>query len=284
MEPPMTPTDGLARPNPRAAAAQAKPAAAVDALHGRPWRLLPASIALVLCCAALVLGLAPRAALAAATEGSGRAATESRAPGAFDAIAVAGSIDVRVRPSATPAVRVTADDNLVGLVETEVEDGAHGRTLRIALRRGERVRPRTPIRVVVDAVTLRAVALSGSGDLALERFETPALALSISGAGDAVLRDLHTGALSVRIAGSGDVRAGGRADEATLSIAGSGDADLSALSAGTVEVSIAGSGDADVTAERSLKVRIAGSGDVRYGGGATEVRSSVVGSGSVRAR
>lgn len=277
----MTPSHGLARPTPQAASAP-RPMRAGQA--ARPWRLLPASVALVLCCAALVLGVAPRDAAAATTDGSGREATESRAPGAFDAVAVAGSIDVRVRQAATPAVQVTADDNIVGLVETTVVDGAGGRTLRIALKRGESVRARTPIRVVVDATTLRAVSLSGSGDLAMERFETPAFDLSISGAGDAALRELVTGALSVRIAGSGDVRAGGRADSAKVSIAGSGDVDLAALSAGTVEVSIAGSGDADVTAERSLKVRIAGSGDVRYGGGATEVRSSVVGSGSVRAR
>lgn len=281
----MTTIHDLAWPSPRAETrAQPLPPAAAVASPWRPGRLLPLSIALVLCCASLVLGLAPRAAEAATTEGSGRAVTESRSPGAFDAIAVAGSIDVRVRQSATPAVGVTADDNVVALVETIVEEGMGGRTLRIALRRGERVRPHTPIRVVVDATTLRAASLSGSGDLAMERFETPAFDLSISGAGDARLSELITGALAVRIAGSGDVEGRGKADTLKLSIAGSGDADLSRLSANMVEVSIAGSGDADVTAERALTVRIAGSGDVTYGGGATEVRSSIVGSGSVRAR
>ena len=43
-------------------------------------------------------------------------------------------------------------------------------------------------------------------------------------------------------------------------------------------------GDVDVTADRALSVSIAGSGDVRYGGQVTAVKTSIVGSGDVRRR
>jgi hypothetical protein len=62
------------------------------------------------------------------------------------------------------------------------------------------------------------------------------------------------------------VRAPARPGQVKLTIAGSGDVDLAPLAADEVVVSIAGSGDARVTANKSLGVTIAGSGDVVYGG------------------
>lgn len=244
---------------------------------------LATALALVLACAIVVLGLAEPAAAATMT-GSGRSATVTRTPGDFDAIAVSGPIELRIRRADSPAVTVTADDNLVELVETVVERGDAGATLRIGVRRGASLRTHSPIRVVVDATQLRAIAAAGSGDIVLEAFETPALAVSTAGSGEVELSGLRTASLSLRMAGSGDLRAAGAAAELELAITGSGNADLQALQADAVQVSIAGSGDASVTANRSLRVRIAGSGDVRYGGGVTDVRSAVVGSGTVRPR
>lgn len=249
-----------------------------------PLHLLPPAVVLVASCAFLTLTVAPLPAAAASTTGSGDAATEMRSPGAFDAIAVSGSFDVTVRQAASPAVSVTADDNLLPLIETVVEDSAKGRTLMIRFRRGESVRTRSPLRISVDAVSLQRLALAGSGDLKLEAFRTPKLDLAISGSSDAVLSGLDTEALAVRISGSGDVRGQGRAAQLRLSIAGSGDVDLAQMQADDVHVRIAGSGDASVLAQRSLDVGIAGSGDVRYSGNPAQVQSSVAGSGSVRKR
>ena len=244
----------------------------------RPLRLLPPALLLVAGCALVALGFPLPA--QAATTGSGQAATETRSPGPFDAVHVAGSIDLLVRQASTPAVTVTADDNLLALIETVVDGGV----LRVQFKRGESVRTRTSVRVAVDAVSLKALRLSGSGDLVLESFRTPKLDLSISGSGDAWLRELTADELSLRIAGSGDIKAAGSAARLQLGIAGSGDADLAALGARDVRVSIAGSGDARVHASDSLEVSVAGSGDVVYSGGATRVKSSVAGSGSVSAR
>ena len=245
--------------------------------------LLPTAVLLVLVCALMALALPMP--VQASTTGSGRAATEARPVAAFDRVAVAGAIDVVIRQAPSPAVTVTADDNLLPLIETVVEPGTGGATLRIAVRRGERIRTRAPIRVVVETPELKAVVGAGSGSLRIEDLETPALELALSGSGDAELVGLRAGSLGARMAGSGDVSARGSAAGALdLAIAGSGDASLDALPADDVKISIAGSGDARVTANRSLQVRIAGSGDVSWAGQATDVRSAVAGSGSVRRR
>ncbi len=221
---------------------------------------------------------------AAATIGSGNVVTETRAASGYQAIALRGAIDVVVRQAGREGVQVRADDNVAPLVQTVVEGSGDTRTLRIQFKAGESVRTKTPVVVTVDVVKLSAVASSGSGDIRIEALNTPALTISISGSSDADLRQLDTEQLSLSIAGSGDVQARGRAARLDVSIAGSGDVNARELTAGAVDVSIAGSGDASVTAQKTLSVAIAGSGSVEYGGGATLVKRSVAGSGSVRQR
>jgi Putative auto-transporter adhesin, head GIN domain len=229
-----------------------------------------------------LLVLAPTA--EAATTGSGRSATEARAIGEFEAIAVTGSIDVTVRQAPKEAVEVRADDNLLPLIETLVEDRGGVRTLLVRFKRGESLYTRSAVVVAIDAVKLSSLALSGSGDAKVEVLRTPSLKLSISGSGDAAFRGLTTEVFEVRIAGSGDVRAEGSARQVRLSIAGSGDAALGDLVADDVRVSIAGSGDAKVNAVKALDVTIAGSGDVEYTGSPPALKTTVAGSGAVRRR
>jgi hypothetical protein len=209
--------------------------------------------------------------------GSGQAATEKRAVGAFDAVSVSGNMKLVVRQAAAVAVQVKADDNVLPVLETVVEGG----TLSVRYRRGTSVSTRTPVVVEVDASTLKALSASGSGDIDLDSFKTPALNLSISGSGDVRFKGLDTDNLGLSISGSGDARGDGRAAKLKISIAGSGDVKFGSLASDEVRVSIAGSGSAVVQATRTLEASIAGSGDVRYTGNAT-VSSRVAGSGSIK--
>lgn len=232
--------------------------------------------------AALALAALPQAAQAR-TVGSGTVATEARSVGEFQAVAQQGSIDLTVRQGAAASVQVSADDNLLPLVETVVEEGRSGPTLVVRFKRGERITTRNPVRVEIVMPKLVSLASAGSGDVIVEAFSTPSLRLAISGSSDAKLNSLTTDELAISISGSGDVAGSGQAGKLTVSIAGSGDVRLGELRADDVKVTIAGSGDATVHAEKALKVSIAGSGDVVYSGNAT-ADTKVAGSGSVRKR
>ena len=230
------------------------------------------------CVAALTLIVSPAQ---AATTGSGRVASENRNLSDFEAISLSGSMDLIVRQGSKESVEVSADDNVLPLIETVVESGAAGKTLHVRFKRGERVWTKAPVKVTVQVVRLVGLASSGSGNLRVEGLKTPILKLAISGSSDARFSELDADAFEVRVAGSGDVQANGHARQVKVSIAGSGDVKLASLAANDVTVSIAGSGDATVQANKSLGVSIAGSGDVQYSGTATDVRSSVAGSGRV---
>jgi hypothetical protein len=219
----------------------------------------------------------------ALTLGSGHAASEQRQVAEFQAIALAGSMDLSVRQGVQPSVQVQADDNLLPLLETVVEPGSHGPTLQVRWKKGQDLSTRSRVKVTVVMPRLAALTAAGAGDLRVESFTTPALKVSLVGAGDLQLNNLHTDDLVVGLSGSGDVAGSGKATRLKVSIAGSGDVRLGDLQADDVSVSIAGSGDAAVNAQKSLDARIAGSGDVTYSGNAT-LKSSVAGSGSISRR
>ena len=231
---------------------------------------------------ALVASIA--SAWAASTTGSGKPASEARSVGSFQAISLHGAIDLVVRQGPRESVQVRADDNLLPLVRTAVEEIGGTPTLRIDTQPGESMRSKTPIVVTVEVPRLTALASFGSGDVIVEALKTPSLTLSLSGSSDAKLRQLDTDKLRIGIAGSGDVQASGRAAQLDISITGSGDVQSRELAANDVAISIAGSGDARVSAQRTISVSIAGSGDVEYSGGATLASSRIAGSGSVRQR
>lgn len=247
-------------------------------IHTTLTRLLaPALVCLV------ALPLVAPAAQAAAVTGSGKTATEARSLADFQAVVTGGSMDLLVRQGPTQSVQVEADDNLLPLLETVVEPGASGATLLVGWKKGTSHYTRSKVLVTVVVPKLSALTASGSGDIRVEAFSTPALKLSLSGSGDARFQGLSTDDFGISISGSGDVGASGSATKLKVSIAGSGDVRLADLKSDEVSITIAGSGDAAVSANKSLNVTIAGSGDVVYTGNAA-VKSRIAGSGSVNKR
>lgn len=208
-------------------------------------------------------------------------AGEARPVAAFQGIHLKGAIDLQVRQSTRDTLEIQADDSVVPLVESTVVDRGGIPTLELSIRKGASLPLRTKIVARVEVATLKALAISGSGDAVADGIRTTELRASIAGAGDMRLNQLDAGALSVSVAGSGDVVASGRAGSVRISISGNGDVNTRELAADEVKVSIAGSGDASVHARRTLAVSIAGSGGVRHAGEATPA-VSIVGSGSVK--
>ncbi len=225
------------------------------------------------------------AAAGASTTTSGERRSETRTVAEFEAIELAGPMKLVLRQAEQQRVQLEAGGDVLARIETRVEPRNGVPTLVIRLRKGDLFQWRSgEIRVHIDTVRLTSLAATSSGSIDVGPLQTPALRLAIAGSGDVRLAALRTDRLEASIAGSGDIKAAGQAQSIKLSIAGSGDADLLGLAADEVSVSIAGSGDAQVSADRSLAVSIAGSGDVRYLGQVSAVKSSIVGSGSVRRR
>jgi hypothetical protein len=215
--------------------------------------------------------------------GSGKLASDSRAVTGFQAIALRGSMKLVLRQGTGEGVELHADDNLLPLIETTVVDRGGVPTLELGFKKGADFSTRNPVVATIDLITLKALSISGSGDIVGDALKTPGLAVAITGSGNVRLKQLVADEVSAKVSGSGDIEFTGRTGKLGISISGSGDVKTRALEADDVSVSVAGSGDADVTARKTLTVSIAGVGNVNYTGDAT-VKSSIAGHGSVTKR
>ena len=190
--------------------------------------------------------------------GSGVSKTETRTIGDFKKVEINGSCDVSVSVGSAAGLTVTADDNFLEYIVTEVRDG----TLVVEMKSGS-YSPSVHMKVYATVPSLAALAIRGSADADVTGLSGDRFELSIEG--------------------SGDAKASGKVGAVVAKVAGSGDVNASNVEARDATVEVSGSGDVEVWATDSLTVSIAGSGDVGYKG-EPKVTKSVAGSGSVRKR
>lgn len=210
--------------------------------------------------------------------GSGRIVKQNRQLSGFSGLSLGTPGRVELRIGNSESVTVEADDNVLPLLETVVEDGV----LKIRPARRDLNLQSRSIRVVVQARSIERLSLGGSGSIHADPLRAKRLDIDMGGSGEIRLKGVEADTLSVSLAGSGDIEAaGGSVEKLSVSIKGSGDVDLGRVQAASASVSVAGSGDAVVAPRNRLGVSIAGSGDVKYYGD-PQVSKSVAGSGEVK--
>lgn len=210
------------------------------------------------------------------TAGEGPVKTETRSVRDFHAVdtRISGKIEIRVADEYS--VEVQAQENLLPLLVTEVDNG----TLKIYF--SESVSNAKDLLIRVAAPAYDGLSVSGSGDMeVLSPVRGEKLSLAIGGSGSINLPDADVETLKCSVAGSGDIAVRGNAREARYEISGSGDIEAKGLAADTGKAAIAGSGSIQCNMRESLKANIAGSGDIYYTGSAA-VETSIAGSGTVK--
>jgi hypothetical protein len=212
--------------------------------------LILAAIGVVL----LARDVLPGSSTSSGVQGSGVAATSTRALPNFSGIDLAGSNNVTVMAGARQSVVVHADTNLLSRVTTQVKAG------KLIIGDVGSFAAKSPMYVEVSVPSLAALDLSGSGNI------------TVTG--------IKASRLTVTLPGSGDISASGSVTRLNISIDGSGNAQCSGLIARNVDAVVSGSGDIFVTATQSLDAKVAGSGAVLYSGN-PQVTTSITGSGDV---
>lgn len=211
-------------------------------------------------------------------QGNGNIKRQARQVAHFTGLAfeMPGKLELRMGDS--EGVTIEADDNLLPLVETVVENG----TLKIRpSKRNMNLRTRN-LKVVVNARQIERLALGGSGAIDADTLRAPRLNIDLGGSGAINVRSLDSDSVAVTLGGSGDFKAGGGSvRKLSVSIGGSGTVDVGRVQSDSASISVAGSGEATVWARHELSMTIAGSGDVNYYGD-PRVSKSVVGSGDAR--
>ena len=223
-------------------------------------------------CAGNLFGLFERT-----VKGSGDLVTQERALPPFDRIKSSGACDIEVVIGSPQVVKLTFDDNLIDLIETDVDDG----TLEIWSDKPYSSRHNCRVEITVDS--LSAVSSSGSGDIHVEGLKAHDFEFHLSGSGDFYFQG-KSEEINVDISGSGDGFLEGETGFLDIHVSGSGDIDARQLVADEAEVSVSGSGDVKVFASGSFDGSVSGSGDIVYYGDPEHVSRHVSGSGDIRKR
>ncbi|HEY1188873.1 MAG TPA: head GIN domain-containing protein [Gemmata sp.] len=222
-------------------------------------------------------GLIAWSATRPALEGSGTPATEERdVVGEPTEVVISGMGAVLLVQGPAPAVRVTADDNIV----PHLKANTSGKRLTLTTDTSAALKPKTNIRYRVTLPNLTAVTVSGAASVGTDTFNCEKLAVKLSGAGKADLHDLTCRSLALTLSGAGKANVTGTAEHATIKLSGAGTIDATALRVGTAEVQLSGAGKATVWAD-VLKARVSGAGVVKYKG-APQLEQKVRGAGTIR--
>lgn len=208
--------------------------------------------------------------------GEGPVQTQTRAVSGFQGIQLDLAAEVEASVSEQYVVEVSAQENLMSQIRTEVADGV----LRIYF--DGNLGSHDPIKIRVSAPAFNQLAIGGSGRIAVASpFMTDRLRLEIGGSGDISVPQMDAGEVSVHIGGSGNVQLGGKAGQLEVGIDGSGEVGAKDLAANICKAHVNGSGKVTCNVSQRLEADVNGSGDVFYTG-TPEVDMQVAGSGSVK--
>jgi hypothetical protein len=169
----------------------------------------------------------------------------------------AGVLDVDVK-AGNPggAIEISADDNLLGFVSTDVVDGV------LEIAQTASLSPKTRVRVMVAIPALESVHMEGANTLNLT---------------------IDSGnPLELHMEGAGRIKASGKVGPLSVHSEGAGSVDASELVSSAVEITIEGAGKAKVNATDSFKGHIAGAGSITYSGDPKTVERRIEGVGRIR--
>ncbi|MFA5508251.1 MAG: head GIN domain-containing protein [Vulcanimicrobiota bacterium] len=209
--------------------------------------------------------------------GSGTVKSETRQVEAFHGVEVRGPLEALVSQDPTATVKIEADDNLVPLITTQVQDG----TLIVDIT-ASRVSSKNPLKIEIAAPELDHLNLGGPGTLVgVGEIHSTSMSLRCGGSGKlSVSGEFET--VESDFGGSGEMVLKGTAGEASYRVGGSGTLDASELQvAGPYGVQLAGSGTVAVWADGPLDVTLAGSGSVTYKGNTEKPNTTITGTGAV---
>lgn len=186
--------------------------------------------------------------------GSGNVQTDTRSLSGFHAVEVGGVYQVEIACGKDFGVEVTADDNILPLVRTEVSGGV----LRISSE--QRVSPKSTMKIKITAPDIDSLDVSGVANVAMTGVKNSGLSIDSSGASK--------------------IRIEGATSKLTVDVSGATSIDAENLAAENASVGASGASSVLVNVSGNLKANASGASKIRYAGSPT-LEPKTSGAGSV---
>jgi hypothetical protein len=211
--------------------------------------------------------------------GEGPLVTENRTVTNFTGVSseMSGKVNFTIAPNFK--VEITAQQNIIDVVKTNVINGV----LHIDFKNGVRVREHEDLIINISAPSANYFRLSGSGNMDVNSdIVANNLQVKLSGSGNINMQKVIVAdKIDADVSGSGNINIlNGTAINEYLKVSGSGKILLTGVAAENAVTKITGSGDIKVILSRNLDATISGSGSVYYHGNPI-ITTQITGSGRV---
>ncbi len=190
-----------------------------------------------------------------AIQGNGNAKSETRPIGEFTQVEMKNAMNLELTLGAAPSLEVTTDDNLLGLIKTEIVDG----TLKIYCN--DSYSSKVGVKIKASAKTITHLNASGACNATVTGIAEKQFASHLSGASRAKLQ--------------------GSTEFLTLEGHGASSFDALRLDAKTVEAELSGASNGEVTVSQTLKATTSGASNLKYAGNPPNVEKKESGASKI---
>lgn len=209
-------------------------------------------------------------------KGSGNMVSETRKADAFTSIDISGGYTVILKQDSSFTLDITADDNLMKYIVTDV----NGDKLKISSKRG--LCSKRNLQIVIGVANLEEIRGSGAIQLTADRkLNVKDLNLNFSGAAKVQL-DLNAENLITKGSGSTELRLTGQASRHMLKLTGAGKIDALDFVVGAYDIETTGSSNCKINVLNELNVHTTGAADVQYRGNPANVNTHKTGAAEIR--
>jgi hypothetical protein len=208
--------------------------------------------------------------------GSGNPATENRKVTDFKKIKIDGGYKLNLKQDSSLTVTVTADDNLLKYIKTEVS----GNELHINTGH-KNLCPNGDIVINVGVHNLEAIETSGAVEInGIGKLVTHDIDLKFSGS---TKINLELDAANIHTEGSGasEINLKGQASSHTVNFSGDGSLHAFDLVTGNYTISTSGSSDCEINVLHDLNVQSSGASSIKYKGNPAHVNNDKSGSSTI---
>jgi len=191
-------------------------------------------------------------------KGSGNVANEKREVSNFKGIDVGGVYEVEIVSQKDFSVEVEADDNLLPLIKTKVDNGI------LEISSEKRFNTKNPIRIKISAPNIEE--------------------LEVSGASKINLSNLDNNFLKVDASGASKIEVSGKTVDLNIESSGACKINAENLQSQNVTVDSSGASKIDVSVSGALKVDASGASKITYTGNPQNIEKDTSGAGSVKGK
>lgn len=214
-------------------------------------------------------------------DGSGVLTSEARDLPPLGRVTLSCPATLALDEGAGSTIAIEAEDNILPLIETVVEERDGVSSLHIRFTDTvQSISPTLPIRMRMPFGEIAAITVSGSGTVTSVPMRSDEIELRVSGSGAIAVDRVDSRRLELTISGSGAIDIEGISREVTATVSGSGHLNAERLVTEDADIRISGSGTAHLHVDRTLRTRISGSGDLHVSG-KPEIDSRITGSGQI---